>query len=881
MQSIYDEVRKKNDIVSIIEEYGITLRKEGKNHKGLCPFHNDKNPSLVVYPETQSWYCFAEKKGGDVFSFVMQKENCSFQKALKRLADKSGITLPNNIQELDAAFKKKFVRQEILSQIVAYYNVYLLKNKEVCDYFIKERGLSLDILKKYEIGYAPPELHGKLLRYLSAKGFAKEDIVDTGMIYNNGREYLAGHIVFPYMSDGKVVYITGRGYPTKSHKKPFAGKLPQQHLFFEDALRNKEVIIAEGEIDTYTLQQAGFNVCGISGTTGFKEQWVQKFRNVENIYIALDGDEAGQSAALKLGELLKDKARIVSFPTFQTSDKRIIKDWNELHVQIHKGNVESFKTAFQKLLTEAPKYLDFKIAHLFDHIAGDRISSLFKSEIIPELIILSPTEQDYYIGKLIQITNGTIKLTRQSIRTEMKNAEIERLNDNSGLEILNGNFVIISPAQDFVDGVGYITIPVACKPKNQPKLIMVDHLITSNKEIILLDDIVELERRKIVFEAIPYFVDMPRWKYHDILKFINTKNKPNPCKTYVSVLNQYKKHVDFYENLAPETMAIWSLGTYFFKLFPSYPYIFLTGPKVSGKTQTCVLASKLCFNGLHLITGSPSSLFRTTQGSSATLFIDEAEDLKDASFHRDILAILNAGYHKAGVVTRTNIDTLKPEKFYVYSPKLVANIGGLPDVTESRCITFRMLRANKSVEYINQDEDFWCSMRHNLYVFALTFFHEIQEIYLDLRKKEIDPSLIGREGELWLPLISIAAFLDVNGLDGLESDIVDTAIKKSKESKASSLGDVMLCLLYALRNITLETEVKITTKMILNKMSVDIDDESELPGYKKIASMLSQYCLYEDKKHSNTGTLYKIRHATVLDVMHRYGLDYVEGIENQ
>lgn len=187
--------------------------------------------------------------------------------------------------------------------------------QEVKEYLMQERGLTGETIERNKIGYAPTS--PVLLRFLEQQGYTKSQAVEAGILYEDGREYFSGCTIFPNWHYGKVVYITGRGWPEKSHKKPLKDKLPLKHLFWEQALREKEVIIAEGETDTYTLRQAGFNACGIFGTGGFQEEWTRKFSRVETVYIALDGDEAGRQATLKLAELFKSKAQNKAFGAFR------------------------------------------------------------------------------------------------------------------------------------------------------------------------------------------------------------------------------------------------------------------------------------------------------------------------------------------------------------------------------------------------------------------------------------------------------------------------------------------------------------------------------------------------------------------------------------
>ena len=207
------------------------------------------------------------------------------------------------------------------------------------EYLSQERGLTSETIQTQKIGYAT----GKgLLSYLYEQNCTLEQAIEAGVVYDATHEYFAGHIVFPHWVNGRVVYLSARDWPEKSHKKLPRKRVSVNHLYLEDTLQGKEVILAEGKTDTLTLRQAGFNACGILGVTGFKLEWVERFNQVETAYLAFDGDGPGKQASVKLAKLFGEKAKVVQFPEASGNGSGI-KDWNELFVKACKGNVEAFR----------------------------------------------------------------------------------------------------------------------------------------------------------------------------------------------------------------------------------------------------------------------------------------------------------------------------------------------------------------------------------------------------------------------------------------------------------------------------------------------------------------------------------------------------------
>jgi len=329
----WSELKERIKLSNPIEEIVRETVPLGPHNKALCPFHKEDTPSFLVNVKEQYFHCFGCGVGGDVFNFVMRQKGLSFPEALRYLAERKGIQVSLDNIALQEEQKRRAINSALAEAAKIYHESL---SAEVIDY-LKGRGLTEETIKAYRIGFCNGQ---------SKYSLPQEDLLSAGLIYEGGRNYFEGFITFPHMLYGRVVYISGRGYPEKKHKKLEREKVSLNHLYNEQALNQKEVIVAEGEIDTLTLLQYGFNACGVLGAGGFKEEWADKFKNFETVYLSFDADEAGEKGNLKIAELLGPKARLVFLPDGE--------DANDFFKH-------STKEDYQKLLEQSLLLIEYKI----------------------------------------------------------------------------------------------------------------------------------------------------------------------------------------------------------------------------------------------------------------------------------------------------------------------------------------------------------------------------------------------------------------------------------------------------------------------------------------------------------------------------------------
>src|SRR5690606_38666546 len=234
-----------------------------------------------------------------------------------------------------------------------------------------------------------------------------------------------------------------------------------------------------------------------------------------------------------------------------------------------------------------------------------------------------------------------------------------------------------------------------------------------------------------------------------------------PGAVFNTIHDVFTRYVDFRSPVESRILTLWVIGTYFYTMFPAYPYLALNGPKNSGKSTVLRVAQPLAFNMVSTSDPTGPSMFRLIHTTSCTVGIDEAEryhNPKDPGMQQ-IRQLLNSGYKQGMPAIRLIGEDMKPQAFDVYSPKILAAIAGLEDILASRCIAIPMRRTDRKLPFFPPDFD-GASLRHALYTLALTHFRSVHRNYFerpDLHK------LHNRSGELWSPLVALAAFFEEQG----------------------------------------------------------------------------------------------------------------------
>lgn len=336
-EDILEDVRLKNDIVDVISGY-IKLQKKGSSYFGLCPFHNEKSPSFSVSRGKQMYYCFGCGAGGNVFTFIMEYENYSFAEALKLLADRAGITLPE--MEYSAEAKQKAnLRTSILelNKLAAQYFYVQLKGASgtMAYEYLKKRELSEDVIKQFGLGYSN-KYSDDLYEYLKTKGYSDELIRQAGLVNvdekNGVYDKFWNRVMFPIMDvNSKVIGFGGR---VMGDGKPKYLNSPETLVFDKSRnlyglniariSRKSYFLICEGYMDVIALHQAGFsNAIASLGTALTSGHASLIKRYVKEVYLTYDSDEAGIKATLRAIPILKETgivAKVIRMEPYKDPD---------------------------------------------------------------------------------------------------------------------------------------------------------------------------------------------------------------------------------------------------------------------------------------------------------------------------------------------------------------------------------------------------------------------------------------------------------------------------------------------------------------------------------------------------------------------------------
>jgi DNA primase len=314
--SVVDQVKDRLDIVEVIQGY-VPLKKAGRNYKGLCPFHSEKTPSFVVFPDTGTWHCFgACGTGGDVFTFLMKQENLDFGEALRVLAQRAGVELEPHSPQVAEAQKRLDLLREINQAAATYFNHLLWHSDEAARAraYLEQRGLNRETIDRFQVGYALDRWDG-LLRYLTDKGYALDDVHEVGLIIERDDksgyyDRFRGRVVFAIRDHrGRVIGFGGRvlddGGP-KYLNSPQTPLFDKSSVLFgldqaKAGIRTAgEAVIVEGYMDVLMAHQYGINnVVAQMGTALTEAQLKQLKRHTQRFVLALDSDVAGDQATLR------------------------------------------------------------------------------------------------------------------------------------------------------------------------------------------------------------------------------------------------------------------------------------------------------------------------------------------------------------------------------------------------------------------------------------------------------------------------------------------------------------------------------------------------------------------------------------------------------
>lgn len=404
-----------NDIIDYVSQY-VQLKKSGRDYSGLCPFHNEKTPSFHVSQEKQLFHCFGCGASGNLVQFVMRTENLDFVDALRQLADRAGIIIPENDDDFSDELHEKKKKTLEINKMAARFFYSCLKDRNIGERalnYLRRRNVSWKLITVFGLGCAP-DRRDMLLQYLMGKGYKAEDIVEAGLaVSRDGKIYdkFRDRVMFPIIDvRGNVIGFGGRilhnNKEVNGYKIPKYLNSPEtpvfdkgKNLFSLNLAKNakaSDMILCEGYMDVISVYQAGIqNIVATLGTAITENQAKLMLRYAGEILICYDSDEAGVKAALRAIDIISGvggRSRVIRLKNAKDPDE-----------YINKNGVEKFREAVKNAMPST----EFKISLIknkYDITSADG-KILFIDEVV-EIFkgIKDAVEIDAYITKISEDT---------------------------------------------------------------------------------------------------------------------------------------------------------------------------------------------------------------------------------------------------------------------------------------------------------------------------------------------------------------------------------------------------------------------------------------------------------------------------------------------
>lgn len=419
------QLKQYSDIERIISGY-VPLSRKGRNLSGLCPFHSEKTPSFFVYPQTQSFYCFGCGAGGDVITFIRRIENLEYMEAVRFLAEKCGLTVPDSQQEDERAVQRRRIL-EINRETARFFHAQLMseQGKQAYDYLTR-RGRDRKTIRHFGLGYAP-EGWRVLSDYLKTKGFTEEEMVAANVAVNSKRgsvyDRFRNRVMFPIIDlRGNVVGFGGRALDDQGAKYLNTSDTPvfkkSRNLFamnFAKTSKQPGLILAEGYMDVIAIHQAGFgNAIATLGTALTDEQARLISQYTDKVILAYDSDGPGQAAtkrAINIFDEVGVKVSVLSMTGAKDPDEFIQKYGRE---------------RFAMLLDGSSNALEFELSKIrsrFDISTADGKVNFLKEACKLFAGIRNPVEREVY---LTQVANE-LEIAPQAIHAQIKSLDKQAL----------------------------------------------------------------------------------------------------------------------------------------------------------------------------------------------------------------------------------------------------------------------------------------------------------------------------------------------------------------------------------------------------------------------------------------------------------------------
>ncbi|MBP5779127.1 MAG: DNA primase [Campylobacter sp.] len=452
------------DIVEVVERY-VPLKRSGRNSVGICPFHDDRNPSMSVNSQMGIFHCFSCKAGGNAIKFIMEYEKISYPEAIEKLAASVGFTLEYENNHFGETKKES---KKILELLNGYYQNLLYSNQEALNY-LYSRGITDELIRKFGIGWAPASQN--TIRLLENEEIEPSEALNVGAIKQNERGFYASfteRITFPICNHtGRLVGFGGRtisNHPAKYVNSPQCSVFDKSRIFYafdlakKSAYDKKELIITEGYMDVIMLHKAGFtNAVAVLGTALTELHLPLIKRGNFKVILSFDGDSAGINAAIKSAKLLSTNGI--------DSGVVIIQDGLDPADMVFRGEIKKLKEIYANSV-ESGEFLIRNIVKNYD-ISRPIVKNQALNEIIAYTNTLNPIVAGSYqdlVANLLKIPINSFRLTKNSqqntnfsefknekTQNSVQNGAFSRQKDINELQILKSMILNKDYLQLFYD----------------------------------------------------------------------------------------------------------------------------------------------------------------------------------------------------------------------------------------------------------------------------------------------------------------------------------------------------------------------------------------------------------------------------------------------
>lgn len=422
-----ERLKAANPIAEVMGSY-VTLKRTGSDFVCLCPFHNEKTPSCHVHPDKEYFHCFGCGAGGDVITFTMKYNNLDYWEAVKLLAERGGVPLPEDsgYDSRRTDTRKRFYEMNKTAARFFYHQLKTPQGKECLDYLMNKRKLTIDTIKKYGMGFAPNSWSA-LKSYMLSEGFTEEELEQGSLISRSQRntkntfDFFVNRAMFPFIDlAGHIVGFGGRALSADDKRKYLNSKdtlvysknrfLFSMNFAKNAAVKDKTILLCEGNLDVISLNQAGFqNAVASCGTALTPEQAKLISNYADNVVICYDADGAGQTATARAIKILDEtglKTTIIKMNGAKDPDE-----------YINKFGADHFR----HLLKKSDGAIDFELEKCKEGVDMD--TDVGRSEYMQKVCrvlinISSSVKQEIYINKIVAeqgVSKNSIKADMEKI----------------------------------------------------------------------------------------------------------------------------------------------------------------------------------------------------------------------------------------------------------------------------------------------------------------------------------------------------------------------------------------------------------------------------------------------------------------------------------